>query len=84
MVCVYHSALERAETTLFVSSGMYASCAVLSALVPAGGHIVTTTDCYRRTRMFIENELPMKGISVISLLLHFMPPYVVEHVVTFF
>ncbi|XP_020257363.1 cystathionine gamma-synthase 1, chloroplastic-like [Asparagus officinalis] len=57
------SALERAETTLFVSSGMYASCAVLSALVPAGGHIVTTTDCYRRTRMFIENELPKKGIK---------------------
>ncbi|XP_020242130.1 uncharacterized protein LOC109820407 [Asparagus officinalis] len=56
------SALERAETTLFVSSGMYASCAVLSTLVPAGGHIVTTTDCYRKTRMFIENELPKKGI----------------------
>ncbi|XP_020273447.1 LOW QUALITY PROTEIN: cystathionine gamma-synthase 1, chloroplastic-like [Asparagus officinalis] len=57
------SELERAETTLFVSSGMYASCAVLSALVPAGGHIVTTTDCYRKTRMFIENELPKKGIK---------------------
>lgn len=58
------SALERAETTLFVSSGMYASCVVLSVLVPAGGHIVATTDCYRRTRMFFKNELPKKGISV--------------------
>lgn len=55
--------LERAESTMFVSSGMYAACSMFSALVPAGGHIVTTTDCYRRTRMFIENELPLKGIS---------------------
>ncbi|RWW66276.1 hypothetical protein BHE74_00026365 [Ensete ventricosum] len=34
------SALERAESTLFVSSGMYACVAMLLALVPAGGHIV--------------------------------------------
>lgn len=27
---------------------------MLLALVPAGGHIVTTTDCYRRTRQFIQ------------------------------
>ncbi|URD77114.1 cystathionine gamma-synthase [Musa troglodytarum] len=58
------SALERAESTLFVSSGMYASVAMLSSLVPAGGHIVITTDCYRKTRIFIQNELPKMGISV--------------------
>ncbi|CAL9093283.1 unnamed protein product [Musa acuminata var. zebrina] len=57
------SALERAESTLFVSSGMYASVAMFSALVPAGGHIVTTNDCYRKTRIFIESELPKMGIS---------------------
>ncbi|XP_072977419.1 cystathionine gamma-synthase 1, chloroplastic [Typha angustifolia] len=57
------SALERAESTLFVSSGMYASVSMFTALVPAGGHIVTTTDCYRKTRIFIENELPKMGIS---------------------
>ncbi|XP_038983140.1 cystathionine gamma-synthase 1, chloroplastic-like [Phoenix dactylifera] len=56
------SALEKAESTLFVSSGMYASVAMLTALVPAGGHIVTTTDCYRKTRIFIQNELPKMGI----------------------
>nr|XP_009404092.1 PREDICTED: cystathionine gamma-synthase 1, chloroplastic-like isoform X1 [Musa acuminata subsp. malaccensis] len=56
------SALERAESTLFVSSGMYASVAMFSALVPAGGHIVTTNDCYRKTRIFIESELPKMGI----------------------
>ncbi|WOK93279.1 cystathionine gamma-synthase 1, chloroplastic-like [Canna indica] len=58
------SALERAESTLFVASGMYASVAMLSTLVPAGGHLVITTDCYRKTRVFIENELPKMGISV--------------------
>ncbi|CAD5177875.1 unnamed protein product [Musa acuminata subsp. malaccensis] len=68
------SALERAESTLFVSSGMYASVAMFSALVPAGGHIVTTNDCYRKTRIFIESELPKMGIlmcSDISLLNYF-------------
>jgi cystathionine gamma-synthase len=59
------SALERAESTIFVSSGMYASVAMFLALVPAGGHIITTTDCYRKTRIFIQNELPKMGISVL-------------------
>ena len=31
--------------------------------VPAGGHIVTTTDCYRRTRQFIQTVLPKMGIT---------------------
>jgi cystathionine gamma-synthase len=58
------SALEKAESTVFVASGMYAAVAMLSALVPAGGHIVTTTDCYRKTRIYMENELPKRGVSV--------------------
>ena len=58
------SALEKAESTLFVASGMYASVAMFETLVPRGGHIVTTTDCYRKTRVFIQNELPKKDISV--------------------
>ncbi|XP_066392691.1 cystathionine gamma-synthase 1, chloroplastic-like [Miscanthus floridulus] len=58
------SALERAESTVFVASGMYAAVAMLSALVPAGGHIVTTTDCYRKTRIYMETELPKRGISM--------------------
>lgn len=57
------SALEGAESTLILASGMCASTVMLMALVPAGGHIVTTTDCYRKTRMFIENILPKMGIS---------------------
>ncbi|VAH91575.1 unnamed protein product [Triticum turgidum subsp. durum] len=57
------SALEKAESTVFVASGMYASVAMLSTLVPAGGHIVTTTDLYRKTRIYMETELPKRGIT---------------------
>lgn len=58
------SALERAESTLFVSSGMNASVVLFRSLIPAYGHIVTTTDCYRKTRIFMEEELPKMGITV--------------------
>jgi cystathionine gamma-synthase len=57
------SALEGAESTLILASGMCASTVLLMALVPAGGHIVTTTDCYRKTRIFIETILPKMGIT---------------------
>ncbi|XP_054803199.1 cystathionine gamma-synthase 1, chloroplastic [Prosopis cineraria] len=57
------SALEGAESTLVLASGMCASTVLLMALVPAGGHIVTTTDCYRKTRVFIETFLPKMGIT---------------------
>ena len=58
------SALEGAESTLLMASGMNAATVMLMALVPAGGHIVTTTDCYRKTRIFIETVLPKMGIKV--------------------
>ncbi|KAL9271627.1 Cystathionine gamma-synthase 1, chloroplastic-like protein [Drosera capensis] len=51
------SLLEGTESTLFVASGMYASIVMFLALVPPGSHIITTTDCYRKTRMFIEKFL---------------------------
>ncbi|KAG2714248.1 hypothetical protein I3843_03G020900 [Carya illinoinensis] len=57
------SALEGAESTLIMASGMCASTVLLMALVPAGGHLVTTTDCYRKTRIFIETVLPRMGIT---------------------
>uniref|UniRef100_A0A5B7ADP7 plant cystathionine gamma-synthase n=2 Tax=Davidia involucrata TaxID=16924 RepID=A0A5B7ADP7_DAVIN len=57
------SALEGAESTLLMASGMCASTVMLLALVPAGGHIVTTTDCYRKTRIFIETVLPKMGVK---------------------
>lgn len=48
---------------------MCASTVMFLALVPAGGHIVTTTDCYRKTRVFIETILPKMGITVLALIL---------------
>ncbi|PHU19707.1 hypothetical protein BC332_10858 [Capsicum chinense] len=57
--------IEGAESTLLMASGMCASTILLMALVPAGGHIVTTIDCYRKTRIFIETVLPKMGIKVI-------------------
>ncbi|XP_060672811.1 cystathionine gamma-synthase 1, chloroplastic-like [Ziziphus jujuba] len=56
-----------AESTLFTSSGMAAITAMLSALVPAGGHIVTTTDCYMKTRIYIEEHLSNKEIMVTTI-----------------
>ena len=66
VVCFFlvFSALEGAESTMITSSGMNISTVMLMALVPAGGHLVTTTDCYRKTRIFIENFLPKMGIKV--------------------
>jgi Cys/Met metabolism PLP-dependent enzyme len=58
------SSLERAESTLFVSSGMGAIVAVLLSLVPTGSHVVATKDCYWEARMFIQNKLSLMGVSV--------------------
>ncbi len=60
-------ALEGAEDCLVSASGMNAATTMLLALVPAGGHIVTTTDCYRRTRQFIQTLLPKMGITATVL-----------------
>ncbi|KAI3785239.1 hypothetical protein L1987_44354 [Smallanthus sonchifolius] len=57
------SQLEGAESTLILASGMCASTVMMLAMVPAGGHIITTTDCYRKTRIFIETFLPKMGIT---------------------
>lgn len=56
------SALERAEATLVTSSGMNAIVATLLALVPPGGHVVTTTECYSESRAFIRDRMGKMGI----------------------
>ena len=28
-----------------------------------GGHLITTTDCYRRTRQFVQTFMPKMGIT---------------------
>jgi cystathionine gamma-synthase len=55
--------LEGGDDCLLSASGMCTAVTMLLSLVPAGGHIVTTTDCYRRTRQFIQTFLPKMGIT---------------------
>lgn len=61
------SALEGAEDCLMSASGMNSATTMLLALVEPGGHIITTTDCYRRTRQFIQTVLPKMGITATVL-----------------
>ncbi|CAN8069874.1 unnamed protein product, partial [Agarophyton chilense] len=55
-------ALERAEDCLLSSCGMNAVTTMLLALLPQHGHVVVTTDCYRRTRQFVDTLLPKMAI----------------------
>ena len=50
-------ALEGAEEAVLFASGMCAATTTFLAMVPRGGHIVVTRDCYRRTRQFIDQYL---------------------------
>jgi cystathionine gamma-synthase len=52
-----------AETVLF-ASGMCAATTTFLAMLPQGSHMVVTSDCYRRTRQFIEEYLGRMGVSV--------------------
>jgi cystathionine gamma-synthase len=49
--------LEAAEEAVLFSSGMCAATTLFFALLPKGGHLVVTSDCYRRTHQFIQNYL---------------------------
>lgn len=54
--------LEGGEDCLVSASGMNSITTLLLALVPQNGHVVTTHDCYRRTRQFAQTLLPKMGI----------------------
>ena len=49
--------LEGAEAAALTASGMCAATTLFLALLPRGGHLIVTSDCYRRTRQFIEQYL---------------------------
>ncbi len=51
------SDLEGAEEAVLFASGMCAATTLFLALLPKGGHLVITSDCYRRTRQFIRDYL---------------------------
>ncbi|KAI3844385.1 hypothetical protein MKX03_019884 [Papaver bracteatum] len=67
------SALEGGESTVLMSPGLCASMVMMFALVKkvgAVGHIITTTDCYRKTRIFIDDFL----VPNIKITVHVIDP----------
>jgi len=49
--------LENGEDAVLFASGMCAATTTFLALLPRGGHMVVTSECYRRTRQFIDEYL---------------------------
>jgi cystathionine gamma-synthase len=56
--------LEGAETAALFASGMCAATTTFLALLPRGGHLIVTSDCYRRTRQFLRQYLSKLGVEV--------------------
>ena len=55
--------LEGAEEAVLFASGMCAATTLFLAKLPRGGHLVVTSDCYRRTRQFIEQYLAKLDVA---------------------
>jgi len=56
-------ALEGAEAAVLFASGMCAATTLFLALLPRDGHLIVTSDCYRRTRQFIDEYLTKLGVE---------------------
>ena len=56
-------ALEGGEETILFASGMCAATTAFLSLLPQNGHLIVTSDCYRRTRQFIEQFLGRMGVE---------------------
>jgi cystathionine gamma-synthase len=57
-------ALEGAQAAVLFASGMCAATTTFLALLPRGGHLIATSDCYRRTRQFFRQYLAKLGVEV--------------------
>jgi len=55
--------LDGGEACLLSSSGMNSCTTMLLSLLEPGDKLITTTDCYRRTRQFIQGFLPKMNVS---------------------
>ncbi len=55
--------LEGGEDAVLFASGMCAATTTFLALLEKGAHLVITSDCYRRTRQFIEQYLVKLGVE---------------------
>jgi cystathionine gamma-synthase len=58
------SELEGGEETVLFASGMCAATTTFLALLPKDSHLVVTSDCYRRTRQFINEYLGRLGVEI--------------------
>ncbi len=58
------SELEGGEESILFASGMCAATTTFMALLPAGSHLIVTSDCYRRTRQFIRQFLSRMDVEV--------------------
>ncbi len=58
------AALEEGEAAVLFASGMCAATTLFLAMVPRGGHLVVTSECYRRTRQFLESYLSKFDVSI--------------------
>ena len=56
--------LEGAEAAVLFASGMCAATTTFLALLPRGGHLIVTSDCYRRTRQFMRQYLAKLDVEV--------------------
>ena len=57
------TALEGGEETILFASGMCAATTTFMALLPRGSHLIVTSDCYRRTRQFINQFLSRMDVE---------------------
>jgi len=55
--------LDSGEAACLFSSGMAAVTSTLLTLLSAGGHVIMTDDCYRRTRQFVTKFLARYGVE---------------------
>ncbi len=55
--------LEGADDAVLFASGMCAATTMFFALLEPGSHLVTTSDCYRRTRQFLQEYLTRMGVE---------------------
>ncbi len=57
------SELEGGEETVLFASGMCAATTTFLSMLKAGSHLIVTSDCYRRTRQFINDYLGPMGVE---------------------
>jgi cystathionine gamma-synthase len=55
--------LDGGQSALLFSSGMAAVTVSLLSLLSSGAHVITTDDCYRRTRQFVTQFLNRYGVQ---------------------